>query len=262
MSVNSYLNDLAVRAIVRDNEKNKIQVSVKAIKERLEQHFSSEVDKVFIFGSYKRGTIIPRQFDDNSDVDIMVIFGKIFGGFYRLEPRNNYPKKPQTYLQKLRDFIELRYPNSICKQSFPVVVLELNHIKFDLVPAIIDDFGDYKIPNKQGWYQTQILDWITTNPNDLDGALVNDQTLRRLVRVAKIWNVKQGRIYDSYELEKWIVQKSFYGDLSEHFYNFCNLLPINYDLSQEKKNQIQRLKDLARKAKYSDDESCIRGLFE
>ncbi|WP_276890269.1 hypothetical protein [Helicobacter japonicus] len=42
MSVNSYLNDLAERAIVRDNEKNKIQVSVKAIKERLEQHFSSE----------------------------------------------------------------------------------------------------------------------------------------------------------------------------------------------------------------------------
>lgn len=81
MSVNSYLNDLAQRAIVRDNEKNKIQVSVRAIKERL-------------------------------------------------------------------------------------------------VPAIIDDFGDYKIPNKQGWYQTQILDWITTNPNDLDDALVNNQTLR------------------------------------------------------------------------------------
>lgn len=262
MSVNSYLNNLAEKAIVRDNEKNKIQVSVKAIKERLEQHFSSEVDKVFIFGSYKRGTIISRQFDDNSDVDIMVIFGKIFGGFYRLEPRNNYPKNPQTYLQKLRDFIELRYPNSICKQSFPAVVLELNHIKFDLVPAIIDDFGDYKIPNKQNWYQTKVLDWITTNPNDLDDALVNNQTLRRLVRVAKIWNAKQGRIYDSYELEKWITQQYFYADLANHFYKFCELLPINYSLSQEKKNKIQRLKDLVRKAKYSDDESCIRGLFE
>ena len=78
MSVNSYLNDLAERAIVRDNEKNKIQVSVKAIKERLEQHFSSEVDKVFIFGSYKRGTIISRQFDENSDIVIIVIFEKIW----------------------------------------------------------------------------------------------------------------------------------------------------------------------------------------
>ncbi|WP_297600485.1 hypothetical protein [Helicobacter sp. UBA3407] len=271
MSVNSYLNDLAVRAIVRDNEKNKIQVSINTIFQRLQQFDESneilitprkQIEKYFVFGSYKRKTIISRQFDENSDVDIMVVFGKIFGGFYHLEPRNNYPKKPQTYLNYLKEFAESKYLNSVCKQSFPAVVLELNHIKFDLVPAIIDDFGDYKIPNKQGWYQTQILDWITTNPNDLDGALVNDQTLRRLVRVAKIWNVKQGRIYDSYELEKWIVQKSFYGDLSEHFYNFCNLLPINYDLSQEKKNQIQRLKDLARKAKYSDDESCIRGLFE
>ncbi len=42
MSVNSYLNNLAEKAIVRDNEKNKIQVSVRAIKERLEQSFTSE----------------------------------------------------------------------------------------------------------------------------------------------------------------------------------------------------------------------------
>ncbi len=166
-------------------------------------------------------------------------------------------------MQKLRDFIELRYPNSLCKQSFPAVVLELNHIKFDLVPAIIDDFGDYKIPNKQNWYQTKVLDWITTNPNDLDDALVNNQTLRRLVRVAKIWNAKQGYIYESYELEKWIVGQYFYGDLENHFYRFCELLPINYNLSQEKKNQIQRLKDLVRKVQYSsDDENCIKCLFE
>ena len=262
MSVNSYLNDLAERAIVRDNEKNKIQVSVKAIKERLEQHFSSEVDKVFIFGSYKRGTIISRQFDENSDIDIIVIFGKKFGGFYHLEPRNNYPKNPQTYLQKLRDFIGLRYPNSICKQSFPAVVLELNHIKFDLVPAIIDDFGDYKIPNKQNWYQTQVWDWITTNPNDLDGALANNQTLRRLVRVAKIWNAKQGRIYDSYELEKLIVRQSFYGDLGEHFYRFCQILPLDYSLSQDKQRKILKLRDSAAQANYNTDESYIKGLFE
>lgn len=133
----------------------------------------------------------------------MVIFGKIERS-YCLEPRNNYPKKPQTYLNYLKEFAESKYPNSICKQSFPAVVLELNHIKFDLVPAI-DDFGNYKIPNKQGWYQTKILDWFVTNPNDLYGALVNNQKLSRLVRVAKIWNAKQEYIYESYELEKWIV---------------------------------------------------------
>lgn len=258
MSVNGYLNDLAQRAIVRDNEKNKIQVSIDTIFKRLQQFDESselsnssknQINDYFVFGSYKRGTIISRQFDDNSDVDIMIIF-------------KDNTKKPQTYLNYLKSFAESKYPQSLCRQSFPAVVLELNHIKFDLVPAIIDDFGDYKIPNKQGWYQAQVSDWITTNPNDLDKALVNNQTLRRLVRVAKIWNAKQGNIYESYELEKWIVQQYFYGDLSKHFYRFCDLLPINYNLSQENKNKIQRLKYLAVKSQDSDNEYCIKDLFE
>ena len=272
MSVNGYLNDLAQRAIVRDNEKNKIQVSIDTIFKRLQQFDESgdlsissknQIDDYFVFGSYKRGTIISRQFDDNSDVDIMVVFGKKFEGFLLFEPRNNYPKKPQTYLNYLKSFAESKYPKSLCRQSFPAVVLELNHIKFDLVPAIIDDCGNYKIPNKQGWYQTKILDWIATNPNDLDKALVNNQTLRRLVRVAKIWNANQGYIYESYELEKWIVQQCFYGDLSlsEYFYRFCNLLPINYNLSQENQKKILRLKKAAKEAQ-DNDEYCIKGLFE
>lgn len=270
MSVNSYLNDLAQRAIVRDNEKNKIQVSIDTIFKRLQQFDESgdlsissknQIDDYFVFGSYKRGTIISRQFDDNSDVDIMVVFGKKFEGFLLFEPRNNYPKKPQTYLNYLKSFAESKYPKSLCRQSFPAVVLELNHIKFDLVPAIIDDCGNYKIPNKQGWYQTKILDWIATNPNDLNKALVNNQTLRRLVRVAKIWNANQGYIYESYELEKWIVQQYFYGDLSKHFYRFCNLLPIYYNLSQENQKKILRLKKAAKEAQ-DNDEYCIKGLFE
>ena len=251
MSVNGYLNDLAQRAIVRDNEKNKIQVSIKTILGKLDNHFSDEIEKISRYGSHKRSTNLSRKFDNNPDVDIMIIF-------------KDNTKKPQTYLNYLKSFAESKYPKSLCRQSFPAVVLELNHIKFDLVPAIIDDFGDYKIPNKQGWYQAQVSDWITTNPNDLNKALVNNQTLRRLVRVAKIWNAKQGNIYESYELEKWIVQQYFYGDLSlsEYFYRFCNLLPINYNLSQENKNKIQRLKYLAVKSQDSDNENCIKDLFE
>lgn len=250
MSVNGYLNDLAQRAIVRDNEKNRIQVSIKTILGKLDNHFSDEIEKISRYGSHKRSTNLSRKFDNNPDVDIMIIF-------------KDNTKKPQTYLNYLKSFAESKYPKSLCRQSFPAVVLELNHIKFDLVPAIIDDFGDYKIPNKQGWYQAQVSDWITTNPNDLNKALVNNQTLRRLVRVAKIWNANQGYIYESYELEKWIVQQCFYGDLSlsEYFYRFCNLLPINYNLSQENQKKILRLKKAAKEAQ-DNDEYCIKGLFE
>lgn len=241
MSVNSYLNDLAQKAIVRNNDNNKIEVSIKTIKGRLKSFTNNKVN-LLIFGSYKRRTIISRKFDDNSDIDIMIIF-------------KDNTKKPQTYLNYLKSFAESQYPQSLCKQSFPAVVLELNHIKFDLVPAIYG-FWDYKIPNKG------FLDWITSNPNDLDGALVNKQTLRRLVRVAKIWNAKQGYIYESYELEKWIVQQYFYGDLSEYFYRFCYLLPIDYSLSQANEKKIQRLKNAAKEAQNKDDKKYIKGLFE
>lgn len=247
MSVNTYLNDLAERAIVRDNERDKIQRSVKTILERLDSYFSDDIEKISRYGSYKRSTNLSMQFN-YPDVDIMVVF-------------KDNTKTPQTYLNWLKKFAESSYSRSEFYQSFPAVVLELNHIKFDLVPAIIDNYGNYKIPNKQSWYRTQTLDWIPTNPNDLDGYLVNNQTLRRLVRVAKIWNAKQG-IYESYELEKWIVQQYFYGNLSEHFYRFCEFLPINYNLSQDKQKKIQRLKELARQAQCSDDENIIKSLFE
>lgn len=276
MIVNSYLNDLAQRAIVRNNEKKSIQISIDTILQRLKGYdenvdmFSPkkhQIDKTLIFGSYKRKTMLSRIFDDNSDVDIMVIFGKKAMGFYSLEPRNAKTKSPKTYLNYLKDFAENKYPTSLRRQDFPTIVLELNHIKFDLVPAIIDDCGQYKIPRKRtsnDWYQFD--EWIPTNPNDLDRALINNQTLRRLVRVAKIWNAKQGYIYESYELEKWIIHNSFYGNpnenLAQHFYRFCESLPISPNLSQENQRKIQRLKDSAKRAEYSDDKSTIQDLFK
>ncbi|EAH7071041.1 nucleotidyltransferase domain-containing protein [Campylobacter jejuni] len=247
MSVNSYLENLAKEAIVRDNEKTKIQTSIRTIKERLENYFGSELESVFLFGSYRRNTIISRKFDDNSDVDIMVVF-KTNG--YQLY-------KPETYINKLKDFMKQKYFQSEIYRDYPTAVLELNHIKFELVPAIKNYTIDYQIPCKDVY-----RDWMNTNPNDLDGALVNNQTLRRLVRIAKIWNARQDYIYKSYELEKWIVNNRFYGNLSDYFYQFCELLPINWNLSENKQNKIQRLKVFAQNTKCSDNEIYLQGLFE
>lgn len=261
MNVNSYLNILAIKATIKNNEKEWIQKSIEAIFQRLKNYDrdKNRIDKKFIFGSYKRGTIISRYFDNNSDIDIMVVFGKKFGGFYNFDPANEI-KKPQTYLNYLKDFAESNYPRSEIYQSYPTIVLELNHIKFELVPAISDIFGNFKIPNKQDWYQIQ--DWIFTNPSDLDGILKSNCNLKRLVIIAKVWNAKQGYIYPSYELEKWITQQYFCGNLAEFFYSFCELLPIDHNLSQEKINIIKKIKESAKNAKIYNDSLCIESLFE
>lgn len=52
--------------------------------------FSNEVVEKKIFGSYVRGTILPRKVDEKSDVDIMIVFN------------NPYGYKPQTFLNKLK----------------------------------------------------------------------------------------------------------------------------------------------------------------
>lgn len=257
MTVNAYLEDLATRAIIREDEKERIQISIDTITNRLENYdsYRNQINKILIFGSYKRRTIISRQFDDNSDIDIMVVFGKVINGF-AITPRNYQFQKPQFYLSYLKDFAESKYSRSEIYKSHPAVVLELNHIKFELVPAIIDDWGKYKIPNNKIFNNWLYQEWMDTNPDDLYGKLENNQTLRRLVRVAKIWNAKHGYIFTSYELEKWIVNQPFYfGNLAQHFYIFCNNLHL-YN------HQIKYLKDSFNYALQNDNSDYIKHLFE
>lgn len=257
MTVNAYLEDLATRAIIREDEKEGIQISIDTITNRLENYdsYRNQINKILIFGSYKRRTIISRQFDDNSDIDIMVVFGKVINGF-AITPRNYQFQKTQFYLSYLKDFAESKYSRSEIYKSHPAIVLELNHIKFELVPAIIDDWGKYKIPNNKIFNNWLYQEWMDTNPDDLDGKLENNQTLRMLVRVAKIWNAKHGYIFTSYELEKWIVNQPFYfGNLAQHFYIFCNNLHL-YN------HQIKYLKDSFYYALQNDNSDYIKHLFE
>lgn len=63
MTVNSYLIHLTNHAIVRDQEKVSIQRSIATLEARLKAHFGTQLKSSFIFGSYSRGTILPRTMD-------------------------------------------------------------------------------------------------------------------------------------------------------------------------------------------------------
>jgi hypothetical protein len=66
-------------------------------------------------------------------------------------------KKPQTYLNRLRRFAELKYSTSEVFQSSPTIVLSLNHISFELVPAIYN-YG-YQIPSPASSWE----EWMSTD---------------------------------------------------------------------------------------------------
>ena len=157
MNCDTYLKDFSSRLVLKDKEKEHVETSIKYIKSMLYRYFGSEIKDIKVFGSYSRRTVLPRNIDESSDIDIMVVF-------------NNIDRKPQTYLNQLKVFAEYYYKNSIVRQSLPTVVIELNHIKFELVPGqkvfgwsqYFEDM--YNIPGRNN-------EWLNTDVKKFDALL-------------------------------------------------------------------------------------------
>lgn len=107
MSVLSFLTDTASNAVLCSTEQSSITTSISTLQNRIGLHFASRVVKQhFRFGSSTRGTILPRTMDDHSDIDYMIAFSE-----------NN--ATPQTYLNRLKAFVEKNYSSSEIRQSSP-----------------------------------------------------------------------------------------------------------------------------------------------
>jgi len=215
MSLNGYLESLAAEAIVRDEEKDKIKKSIASLKLRLDESLGEHLNDQFIFGSYSRGTILPRHMNPNSDVDYLIVF-------------KDASLSPRTYLDWLRKFSKEKYSTSEVFQSHPTIVLSLNHIHIELVPAVSEPFAlQYKIPGKSSNYSK----WIYTNPKEFNVELTNENAknknnIKKLIRVMKYWNIINGRPFESYELEQNICRQNygitalFQGNLKDYFFEF------------------------------------------
>ena len=234
MSVNSYLSKRASDAVLSSDEKDSITRSISTLQTRLNGYFGTDIDTHFRFGSSTRETILPRKMDSKSDIDYMIVFST--GGYI-----------PQTYLNQLKRFAETYYSTSEIKQSSPSIILELNHIKFDLVPALDDPWGAYKIPNGS-------QDWRATDPNDFNAALIqknkdNHYLIKPTIRLFKYWNAQNGYIFDSFALEKWIIGQGFYYVSTQKEYLFAAFDNIASNGSQTSKDKLERAKAIVKKVR-------------
>ena len=208
-TINGYLIGMQTNLYVNGKERENIRKSIDAIYDRLGWYFGNEkknqhkIIKKEIFGSYSRDTMLSRKYDDDSDIDLMIVF----------QDAQNY--NPQTCLNWLKDFAEYWYSTSIVKQSLPTVVIELQNIKFELVPAYITD-------DDKTYIAKDVYSWKYTNTKDLNDKMssLNTKTnyeFKRMVRLIKYWNVqKNHRRYKSYLLEEYLTQKF------ETSYIYCN----------------------------------------
>lgn len=236
MSVLSYLQDKASVAVLSGIEKESINKSIATLQTRIASYFDVNLVEQLRFGSSTRGTILPRSMDEHSDIDYMVVL-------------KNDGKTSQTYLNRMKVFAEKRYGSSEIYQSSPSIVLELNHIKFDLVPAITSIYGGYQIPDGNSG-------WKNTNPNDFNQNLEeknknNYSLIKPTIRLVKYWNAENGYVYNSFEFEKWIIGRSFWGCTNQKDYLFrvFDDLSAANEQTQWRKDRINRAKAIIDKVR-------------
>lgn len=214
MSVNTYLQTLGSSLVLSENEKGSISTSVANIKDKINSYFD-DVEEILVFGSYGRNTILPRKADEKSDVDMMIVF------------KNPNEYKPQSFLNRLKTFVEAKYTRSEIHQSSPTIVLELNHIMFELTPAYIQYGMKYYIPDGPS-------NWMYSNPTKIANSILecnknNAYKIKPIVRLLKYWNVqKNSKGYKSYMIESKIADNMKYSYFSCTSYTDYLLEALKY----------------------------------
>ncbi len=231
---------MATEGVLRDSEKASIDRSLEALRVKLESCFTGasesneSVKRHFAFGSYTRGTILPRPMDPQSDVDYMIVFA-------------DSDSKPQTCLERLKRFVERHYRSSEITQSHPTIILSMNHIRFELVPAIETFWRGIQIPAKRSLFS----EWMMTSPNAFNEELSqknksNNNLIKPLARLVKYWNVCNKYPFESFQLEKRIVDHwtlsidLFGGNLRERFDAFMDDLSVFWSDTAHQKSAIGR----------------------
>lgn len=240
LTIDKKLQELAQEYYISKSstEKTKIETSLSNIKKKLISDFGDRILSVSEFGSYARKTILPRNYDDRSDIDLLIVFD-----------HENINVNPSTYRKHLHEFAERFYSNSISYKSKPSVVIELNHINYDLVPAYKEDTGFFST-NIETFIPKNDTEWRSTNIKGFSEKLevVNkkyDFNVKRVIRLLKAWNAKVSHPLESYFFEQEIADMNFSGDnLEAGFFYAIDHLSGRRNTSNAE-NKISTLKENA-----------------
>lgn len=242
--VNTYLTELSEKLIVSEAQNAKILSSYDNLEGLLFKEFRAELDSVSIFGSFDRGTAFSLPGIEKSfDVDVLITFKK-----------DQF--QPQTYLNKIKSLGQKIYPRSGVSTDFPSVAIEMDHVLFELVPAIKTGNGnEVKIPAPRGNEEK----WIETNPEKFNNKLLQrdndcDGMLIPLIKLAKYWNKCNGDNFYSFYLEDFIIRNNYPGcdTIREYFFRFISDLGTG-DKTEAQKKAITDLKEKKRRLKVLED---------
>ncbi len=134
-----------------------------------------------MIGSYGRHTAIRGI----SDLDMIYILPATLRDTYAGETG------PQRILNRVRDILKARYPNTDIRVDQCVVRVQFTNFKFEVQPAFENADGSFEYPD------TVAKAWKVTKPRDEinETRACNDRTsnnMRRLARMARAWKNENG----------------------------------------------------------------------
>lgn len=220
-----------------DNQRSQIITSHNNIRSLLERQ--TYVIRTFLTGSYIKNTMIKPP----SDVDIFIVV--------------NYStyNSPQTILNNLKRDLQISFPNSTIRQDRPCIVLDFNHCKFELTPAISNLWGGYEIPkDSTSWQSVEDPKLLASRLSQKNSQLNNK--LVPLIKMMKKCKIKNNiNNIKSFEMEELAISNLYsinnYRDGVQkllNIYGWTDNQPNYY-------NRIQNMNDIEFK-KY-----CINTLF-
>lgn len=239
MDINTYLTTLAKQLVIDPDSKKKIEISISHLKENMWGLFQDRLVEVAVFGSYDRETFI--ESDAEADVDILVNF-------------KQKEFQPETYLKQIRELCNKKYSRSDIYPDHPTIVIDMEHIKFEIVPSYNYSSDTVKIPAPR----TKELKWISSSPNDFKSKVKQKDTNNKalilpLIRIIKYWNSINGKLFSSYELERLIVNKSYScSTLKDYYLSATSSLDELAKTEQQKKLLID-LKEKHRRIRVMEN---------
>ncbi len=238
--INTYLTSHAKELLIDPNKKERIDVSIAHLKKEVWGLFQNKLSDIIVFGSYDRETIITT--DNEADVDIMILFKK-----------NEF--QPDTYLKHLKEFCEKNYPRSVIYPDHPTIAIEMEHIKFELVPTTPYSDSIVKIPAPR----SKDLKWISTSPQDFKNKLQskdknNKGLILPLVRIYKHWIITHEKPFSSYELEKCIIEKLYDCTTLRDYYFYAASAIESICKTEQQKKSFADLKERNRRLRILERE--------
>ncbi len=231
----SYLNNfLILDKIVQE----KIEKNIDSIKQKIWGIFQDDLYEIKVFGSFGHDLFIAQ--DKEAALDILVVFKS---------KELNIP----SILTQIKNCSEEYFTGSNIITRQRSITIEIENLKFDIVPAIFVTKDAVKIPAPG----IRELKWILSKPSLIqDNINLKDNTnkglIKPLIRIMKYWNTLHLKPFASYELEMQIANKEYdrNGTLRDYFYDAALSLKDIVKTEKQKvfvseiKERIRRLRVL------------------